>query len=1088
MFTPLAVKEESSFFYPVGHRPAVSLTQSMPPGVPTDLLLLGCGDVRNILFTCHIDGPRRMDITCCDNQKAIIARNILLLTLIIDQEDSQNDSLLWDIYYHMYLNDQALTLLCSQAKKLHKLSASLGTWQRSKYGCRLSYCDSTTLLKVRSMWEFYSRGNEGTDLKPLLESALERAKSKRSTSDHLAGLRSAIPAQRKSAGCLKTLHRHYWRYGSFGFNAQDEAEAKNPNPTFLVQDDDVSVHCCTNPLFGFHLATAFAYIRSDDQEFGHLNGMHQLVRVVEAARTEFRQWTVAYKKKLLDTRIRFFVGDAIAFAHTLQHRRHTTMITAHWYRDRSSLERLLLDGLDYASNSAPLDFDVIDTSNLSDHLGMLFLLTATAPLLRYQSFSVLFTEFHLNRIEKYKDELDSMLGGHVPTVSTLLGLFPVEYWTGISSVSLSDEEALNEIMAKNSEENVSQKGQIFLRTCQGPCPKSTKLQFNSRNLAQVLYQIYKNTFPDQHEQSNQAFCHFSQRPCHHVSFASFLHLVQTRVETNWDMGLKDNAPEELYTYFHVMGILSANAVKEWSSSSNDSKLHHDCMIWKEWGDIRDSKYKPPVVCMILEIPPWTLVGLAERTGMEPGLPVIRWLIQCIRRNSHKHTFSACQLTFGHITTIGKRHSQSLGVTVIEDYAGWRGSSPLIVAFYIAANLSTTGIAEMLLSLPGMDIPGSVPRDTAAVVYITRYAPNQTGFPVATGFLPKRPAATTSSGVDIRLTPHIDSKIGKIGGFTGWLGITYSDRVQAMRNHCDVDVLTQSPCELSIRIGQTTPLILSLPVYTQGHHLRVIDYDAFTIRLTVQVADRSVYTKWYKYMYPIHLREGNPINWNLSYVNLDKFPAIDISQPKNLLWLLPHLESSTKARERDNKEHLTATLPKPSNEELGRSNFKTAIFSFVSSYILHPAPEKVVFSIHGSRDEGDNHIFIIPTKFRINLADRIVLLECAISTAAADVEKFIMRSGYLHIEKVVLGDGRLWLWRQILPAYVERCRTWAHGNDCDYKKFGKIPLDAGTSERFLCQCGNGKFEPDFNADFPGWPLLKKHFVRAAISPGQLLPFR
>lgn len=87
MLTP-AFLNVKSYFYPIGNTPAVSLTQAMPQGVPTDVLLLGCGDLRNILFTRHVDGmkfytlmrilranfcrDRKMDITCCDNQKAVI--------------------------------------------------------------------------------------------------------------------------------------------------------------------------------------------------------------------------------------------------------------------------------------------------------------------------------------------------------------------------------------------------------------------------------------------------------------------------------------------------------------------------------------------------------------------------------------------------------------------------------------------------------------------------------------------------------------------------------------------------------------------------------------------------------------------------------------------------------------------------------------------------------------------------------------------------------------------------------------------------------------------------------------------------------
>lgn len=44
------------FFYPIGNTPAVSLTQCLPSKIPAKILLLGCGDLRNILFTTHLDG------------------------------------------------------------------------------------------------------------------------------------------------------------------------------------------------------------------------------------------------------------------------------------------------------------------------------------------------------------------------------------------------------------------------------------------------------------------------------------------------------------------------------------------------------------------------------------------------------------------------------------------------------------------------------------------------------------------------------------------------------------------------------------------------------------------------------------------------------------------------------------------------------------------------------------------------------------------------------------------------------------------------------------------------------------------------
>lgn len=52
MLTP-TVANSISFFYAVGNTPAVNLAKGLPHGVDASILLLGCGDVRNILHTAY---------------------------------------------------------------------------------------------------------------------------------------------------------------------------------------------------------------------------------------------------------------------------------------------------------------------------------------------------------------------------------------------------------------------------------------------------------------------------------------------------------------------------------------------------------------------------------------------------------------------------------------------------------------------------------------------------------------------------------------------------------------------------------------------------------------------------------------------------------------------------------------------------------------------------------------------------------------------------------------------------------------------------------------------------------------------------
>ncbi|KAL6161977.1 hypothetical protein ACJQWK_11988 [Exserohilum turcicum] len=88
MFGPVYL-DILTFFYPIGNTPARCLTRDLLCEDKGDLLLLGCGDVRNVLFTLYSEqnNSRDFDITCCDIQDAVIARNILLFSLILADTD-----------------------------------------------------------------------------------------------------------------------------------------------------------------------------------------------------------------------------------------------------------------------------------------------------------------------------------------------------------------------------------------------------------------------------------------------------------------------------------------------------------------------------------------------------------------------------------------------------------------------------------------------------------------------------------------------------------------------------------------------------------------------------------------------------------------------------------------------------------------------------------------------------------------------------------------------------------------------------------------------------------------------------------------
>jgi len=54
----------ASFFYAIGNTPAVNLTGSVPPDQDADVLLLGCGDVRNVLFSVYMSTRKGTPSQC----------------------------------------------------------------------------------------------------------------------------------------------------------------------------------------------------------------------------------------------------------------------------------------------------------------------------------------------------------------------------------------------------------------------------------------------------------------------------------------------------------------------------------------------------------------------------------------------------------------------------------------------------------------------------------------------------------------------------------------------------------------------------------------------------------------------------------------------------------------------------------------------------------------------------------------------------------------------------------------------------------------------------------------------------------------
>ncbi|KAK0443910.1 uncharacterized protein EV420DRAFT_1649021 [Desarmillaria tabescens] len=365
----------NAFFYPIGNTPPICLTQDLPPNIPADILLLGCGDPRSILYTCFADlgAPRRkIDATCCDIESAVLARNVLLLTLLADDESATLSNNIWEIFYHFYLDKPSLDLLSDQCQKLIDLTKSFDVWNQSKYGAFLRFCTHTTLSELRSYWERYLGANrlsvQGKQrLRTQFKNGMDTTAKISERGLMYAACRSAVPLWQEIG---KVAPNHYKSYWKSGVMCTSSVASSSPlpyvNPTFVYSSKGhiFNVHYGTDPILSFHLAATMPAVS------GNHDRPTTAETVVIGAKLQFKEWSNAFRRSLAQSSltVRFFTGDVIHFCHALRSLSRTGHRTTGIHISVWRGEMITFDEADYditVPSTAPIVFNVIDTSNPS---------------------------------------------------------------------------------------------------------------------------------------------------------------------------------------------------------------------------------------------------------------------------------------------------------------------------------------------------------------------------------------------------------------------------------------------------------------------------------------------------------------------------------------------------------------------------------------------------------------------------------------------------------------------------------------------------------------------------------------------------
>jgi len=690
----------------------------------------------------RLPANRLLDFTCCDIDPAILgqwtsspvsisralnvdvhhplARNALLFSLIAD--GNHPDSALWNIFFHFRINKTAHSILINQCKKLVDLSETLQKWQSSTYGSSLRMATAHTLAEIRRHWELYtampdipaSRLKVINDLFKAEWTKLQNLPTRRSTAS-----RSLGPLIMHGCEVIAESLRIYWKTGTLFTDPKAITDATFLNPTFVysLAGEGCAVHYGTDPLIPFHLAPVIGNAQG--------SGSPTLSDVIKAAQTQFSGWCKAYRKAVKGTTppiTRFFHGDAIAVCHSLRVYTNSGHLTSGIPVAQWKTQVIQLAESEYGANGqAPSQFNIIHTSNLEDHIGLLNVLIPAVPLLLPGPSSVLYSESLLSLGKDATKEFTEHLHGDITLMGILFGVCPVDYLCGFNSRSNTHELFL-QMQAptpkipkkgkKMKEEDIKtmmsigQFQQLVTWRPPSSCdPSVANLSipppsFNPSHMATFFYDLYQSLFAQ--ESAMNFWKQHKDDPLHMMKAVSASSIKAHDSREGFVLFLKHikdrfQPPEDEWK--QAIESFNARLLSTWSMANMET-LHYQDLLGqlhryqlfkaptfsssaRRIGPFKAWDRVPDLIRIVFVIPRHQLAVMENSKADEIGTPPLHCDIfgsNCL------NIFSSVHVAFGRAIPIGTPSSPM--VRFEEDLAGWKGNSSLVVSFTAPSYLIT----------------------------------------------------------------------------------------------------------------------------------------------------------------------------------------------------------------------------------------------------------------------------------------------------------------------------------------------------------------------------------------------------------------
>ncbi|KAH9848283.1 hypothetical protein C2E23DRAFT_889144 [Lenzites betulinus] len=910
--------------------------------------------------------------------------------------------------------------------------------------------------------------------------------------DPMTSARAAGPLFVRSPLVVADHVKNYWKTGTTLSDGKRLALAKFLNPTFAYSllGEGCTVHYSSDPLSSFHFAALFGNSQSNVRP----------ADLVTYAQTEFAEWCVAFRTSLatfphtVTPCIRLCLSEATALCRSLKEFREVGTLNAGVPISQYKTQLLRLSAEEYVRDQAPATFNVIETSNLIDHIGLLNVLITSVPLLSSGLSSVLYTEsLHFRGGDAMKGFAD-LLYADIGTIALLLDVCPTDYLSGFTSRS-NTHELISCELTKGAP---AQFQQVTTWKHVASCDSELALRngrlrlppvLDTRQLGTLLFDMYHAIFEQEdtmtfwkRNQANLLKAVASSNLVHYMreGFAMLLKVVRQRLripneqwtevmdrflaleESDRTMPMNTVNRNDLYAHLYRQGVYTV----EYYNLNRVPKIGR----FVGWDNV------PPVVRIILSVPREKIRSFETKSRLAK---VITPPLHCDIRGAWSHNiFHAVHIAFGRVVPVGTKSNPR--ALFEEDAEGWKGSLPLVASFCLPSMLLTnieppdnlvvclsvkcTMATGQLASSLGMElcIFSASLMDEEHVLVVPESVLPSPEFEEPLGPL-IRPNSTLREHIGTQQAVHIelDEQCELVQSLASKVVIENPDVKRDFGSAGAIPQVTQlSPCCMRLSVaGYTQDMVFPFPV------------------VIIPVAGPFLKPDGMKQNpFPI-VGDGKMFHaWNIHRLSLDRLPVLDPNALRLNEWYNHHVASMMSPRERQMRdEHQQDVL----------MFVKDTIHSImVRTTGTQGGPAKRAFALHDAETDNCDTFLFIPD-VRYDLPSHTMVCDGYVLSLTDELMPLIKR----FFTKLVLGGdmehirvsaGAMKAWKQLIPAFAERCRTWEHTEDCEYLRRQQAPLTLEPDADPLCSCGRGQ-DADGLLKVEQWRKYASYVTRIALSP-------